>query len=87
MINILLKPDPGTFCVKFVRHSPGRRRGSEQTMYDVCMSSKVSADAIKSGFAQFRRKENPVVRPPEFADINVFPLVSILVEWLFSRFV
>jgi len=79
LLRVLLKPEQNKVCLQFVRHSPGRRRGSEQTLYDVCTDSKSSASMVKAAFAQFRRKDNPVPRPPELKDINVFPLVSFIV--------
>jgi len=78
MIRSLGIPDSKPLSIKFVRHSPGRKRGSDHSMFDVCVDSKVSADLVKSAFAQFRRKENPVPRPPDLKDVNVFPLVSLL---------
>ena len=77
LLHILLKSDHSKVSLQFVRHSPGRRRGSDQSLYDVCTDSKASASMVKAAFAQFRRKDNPLPRPPELKDINVFPLVSI----------
>jgi len=75
MVRVLLGTEDHQIVIKFVRHSPGRRRNAETSMYDVATASKANAYLIKSTFSQFRRKENPVPRPPELADVNVFPLV------------
>jgi len=79
MIDVLFGSQPHTVVVKFVRHSPGRRRNSDTSMYDVATDSKASAELVKSTFALFRRRENPVSRPPQLVDVNVFPLVRVFV--------
>jgi hypothetical protein len=76
MVTILLSPGPNPLVIKFVRHSPGRRRSSDSTMYDVCCSTKECSELIRSAFAKFRRRENPVQRPAELANINIHPLVG-----------
>jgi len=78
LLDVAFRPGVNPVVIKFIRHSPGRRRSSETSMYDVCSSSKANADSVKLVFSQYRRRENPVPRPPELKDINVYPLVSLL---------
>ena len=77
-LEVLFSPDPNRVTIRFVRHSPGRRRNAETTMYDIATTSKSDSLAVRSAFAKYRHKESPVVRPAELKDINVFPLVIML---------
>ena len=73
----MFKPEPFVTDIRFVRHSPGRRR-NDSTMYDVCLGSSVQSEAIRTRFAQYLRRENPVARPPELQNIAIHPLVIII---------
>lgn len=76
VLSAIFSPDTNPVTLRFVRHSPGRRRNAEITMYDVCCSTKEMADLARSSFVKFRRRENPVPRPPLLKDVNLFPLVN-----------
>ena len=74
-LNAVFHPDPNPVSIRFIRHSPGRRRGSDLTMYDVSCASSQQASLVRSTFAKFRRRENPVTRPAGLEEINIHPLV------------
>jgi hypothetical protein len=74
-LTAMFNPAPCTVGIKFVRHSPGRRRNSELTMYDVACETREGSELVRSTFAKYRHRENPVTRPPLFADINIHPMV------------
>jgi len=79
VLDLIFAPESNLISIRFVRHSPGRRRGSEVTMYDVNCGSAVQGGLVRSTFAKYRRRDNPVPRPPELKDVNIHPLVcSIL---------
>ena len=80
VIAAIFSPDQFAVDIKFVRHSPGRRR-NDTTMYDVCTASAAMSEAIRNKFSQFLRRDNPVVRPPELAHITIHPLVSIALRF------
>ena len=46
-------------------------------MYDVCMDSTVSSELIRSKFAQYIRRDNPLPGPAEFVNISIHPLVGL----------
>jgi hypothetical protein len=77
-LSTLFSPDPNPVVIRFVRHSPGRRRTSDSTMYDVCCSSVAQSESVRTLFAKYRRKDNPVEKPPELANVNIHPLVGLL---------
>jgi len=87
-ISKMLNPDENPVKIRFIRHSPGRRRNSELTMYDVSCETKEMSELVRAGFAKYRRRQNPVSRPPELADVNVHPLVRLvflkIVSWCYS---
>ena len=78
LISIMFSPESFDADIRFVRHSPGRRR-NDVTMYDVCMGSVAQSEAIRSKFAQYLRRDAPVQRPPELANISIHPLVCIFI--------
>ena len=77
-LDAVFHPEPNPVSIKFVRHSPGRRRGSDITMYDVSCDTASQAGLVRSTFAKFRRREKPVARPASLENINVHPLVFIV---------
>jgi len=76
ILDVLFAPESNLVSIRFIRHSPGRRRSSDLLMYDVNCGSAYHGGLVRSTFAKFRRRENPVPRPPELKDINIHPLVS-----------
>ena len=81
MVAAMFSPESFDVDVKFVRHSPGRRR-NDTTMYDVCLGSVAQAESIRARFAGFIRRDKPIQRPPQLANISIHPLVSISVYYL-----
>ena len=67
--------EPFDLDIRFVRHSPGRRR-NDTTMYDVCLGSVAQSEAIRARFSQYIRRDSPVARPAELTNISIHPLVS-----------
>lgn len=75
ILKAIFDPDANPVSIRFVRHSPGRRRSSDLTMYDVCCATPESSELVRSSFAKYRRRDSPVPRPASLQDINIFPLV------------
>ena len=74
LISVMFHPEAFNADIRFIRHSPGRRRG-ETTMYDVCTGTAALSEAIRSKFSQYLRRDSPVQRPPELLGISLHPLV------------
>ena len=76
LLVALHKPDVFSGEVRFVRHSPGRRR-NDSTMYHVCMANSAQSEAARSKFSQFIRRDDPLPRPPELMGVAIHPLVCL----------
>ena len=74
LISIMFRPEPNPVVVRFVRHSPGRRR-NDLCMYQVCTASAAQSEAVRGRFAQYLRRESPLARPPELSNVSIYPMV------------
>ena len=77
VLSAMFSPEPHQVVIRYVRHSPGRRR-NDVCMYQVCTATASQSEAVRGRFSQFLRRENPLPRPPELTNVGVYPLVCII---------
>ena len=77
LITVMFSPDPHNVAIRFVRHSPGRRR-NDVCSYQVCTASAAQSEAVRGRFAQYLRRASPLPRPQELNNVSIYPLVHFV---------